>query len=74
MDRAIKPYPQLIPGEGEQAALDEFTGIQLADIWRYFRYTWSIPNTPIPGRQMFYLVRDQAHPCHAGDWYRSTGE
>lgn len=44
---------------------DEFTNIPLGEIWGYFRYFWSIPQTPIPGRQMFYLVRDRAHPCHA---------
>lgn len=61
----VKPYLQLIPGEGEAAVLDKFTGISLSDIWRYFRFTWSIPNTPIPGRQMFYLIRDRGHPSHA---------
>jgi hypothetical protein len=62
---AVKPYLQLLPGEGDPSLRDEFTGIPLADIWRYFRYTWSIPQTAIPGRQMFYLVRDRAHPFHA---------
>ena len=62
---AIEPYLQLLPGEGEATVLDEFTGLPLGDIWRYFRFTWSIPQTAIPGRQMFYLVRDRAHPCHA---------
>jgi hypothetical protein len=63
--QTIKPYLQLLPGEGEPSSQDEFTGIPLNDIWRYFRYTWSIPQTAIPGRQMFYLIRDAAHPCHA---------
>jgi len=63
--RAVQPYLQLVPGEGEPAVFDEFSGIPLGDIWRYFRYTWSIPQTPIPGRQMFYLIRDRAHPAHA---------
>lgn len=62
---AVKPYLQLVPGEGEANVCDEHTGIPLGEIWRYFRYTWSIPQTPIPGRQMFYLVRDAAHPAHA---------
>lgn len=62
---AIQPYLQLVPGDSESAVLDEFTQIPLGDIWRYFRYTWSLPHTPIPGRQMLYLVRDRAHPCHA---------
>jgi hypothetical protein len=62
---AVKPYLQLVPGEGEPDVRDEFTGLRLGDIWRYFRYTWAIPQTAIPGRQLFYLIRDAAHPCHA---------
>ncbi|MBL9155175.1 MAG: DUF4338 domain-containing protein [Verrucomicrobiales bacterium] len=62
---AIQPYLQLVPGEGESDLRDEFTGLRLGKIWRYFRYTWAIPQTAIPGRQLFYLVRDRAHPCHA---------
>ncbi len=65
LSQVIKPYLQLVPGEGEAGIFDEFTGIPLGEIWRYFRYTWSIPQTPIPGRQMFYLIRDGAHPTHA---------
>ena len=36
----------------------------LQDLWRYFRYTWSIPQTPIPGRKLLYLIRDAAHASH----------
>lgn len=57
---AVKPYLQRATGDA-----DEFTGIPLRDIWRYFRYSWSIPRTPVPGRQLLYLVRDAAHPRHA---------
>ena len=28
-------------------------------------YTWSIPQTPNPGRKLLYLVRDGAHSSHA---------
>lgn len=58
---AVQPYLQLVDGAGR----DEHTGIALRDIWRYFRYTWSIPQTPIPGRNLHYLVRDAAHEHHA---------
>ncbi len=58
---AVSPYLQLV----EQDAKDEFTGHPLSDIWRYFRYTWSIPATNVPGRNLFYLIRDAAHPSHA---------
>ena len=53
---AIQPYLQLVDD-----SRDDRTGILLRDIWRYFRYTWSIPQTPIPGRNLRYLVRDAAH-------------
>ena len=58
---AVRPYLQLV----DAGARDEHTGISLRDIWRYFRFTWSIPQTPIPGRSLLYLVRDAAHACHA---------
>lgn len=58
---ACRPYLQLVGAED----VDEFTGHSLREIWRYFRYTWSIPQFNTPGRQLLYLVRDEAHPCHA---------
>jgi hypothetical protein len=58
---AIQPYLQLVNGD----AVDESTGHLLREIWRYLRFTWSIPQFPTPGRQLLYLVRDAAHPCHA---------
>ena len=57
---AIKPYLQLVDTD----IRDDHTGLLLGDIWRYFRYTWSIPQTPIPGRKILYLVRDAAHEAH----------
>ena len=58
---AVHPYLQLV----DPGVRDEHTGIALRDIWRYFRFTWSIPQTPIPGRSLLYLVRDAAHESHA---------
>lgn len=58
---AVRPYLQLI----ESGLRDDCTGLLLGDVWRYFRYTWSIPQTPIPGRNLLYLVRDAAHETHA---------
>lgn len=43
---------------------DDYTGYKLSDIWRYFRYTWSIPYKTMPGRNMYYLVRDSSQPYH----------
>ena len=58
---AVRPYLQLVDG----SLADDYTGIPLREIWRYFRYTWSIPQTPIPGRHLHYLVRDASHEAHA---------
>ena len=58
---AIRPYLQLV----EPGVRDDQTGIPIRDVWRYFRYTWSIPQSPIPGRSLLYLVRDDAHKHHA---------
>lgn len=57
--KIVDPYVQLVTKQR-----DEFTGYQLSDIWRYFRYTWSIPYKTMPGRNLFYLVRDAAQPYH----------
>lgn len=58
---AVRPYLQWITPDG----VDEFTGHSLREIWRYFRYSWSVPQFSTPDRQLLYLVRDAAHPCHA---------
>ena len=41
---AVRPYLQLV----DPGVRDEYTGIPLREIWRYFRFTWSIPQTTIP--------------------------
>ena len=56
---AIKPYLQ-----EADTSVDPTTGRRLREIWRYFRYSWSIPQVSTPGRQLLYLVRDSAHPAH----------
>ena len=55
----ISPYIQMISHQK-----DTHTGYWLSDIWRYFRYTWAIPYKTMPGRNLFYLVRDAAQPFH----------
>lgn len=56
----IDPYIQVV----ERDATCEFTGLRLADIWRYFRHTWVIPYHSVPGRQVCLLVRDAAAENH----------
>ena len=41
-----------------------FTGLRLFDIWRYFRHTWMNQYTSVPGRTMYFLVRDRAAEFH----------
>lgn len=57
--KVCEPYIQLVANEK-----DELTGYKLSDIWRYFRYTWSIPYKTMPGRNLYYLVRDRLQPYH----------
>ena len=61
LQQAVRPYLQIV----DAGLRDDYTNIPLRDVWRYFRYTWSIPQTPIPGRSLLYLVRDAAHEAHA---------
>jgi len=56
----VRPYLQHAK-EGENCPQ---TGFRLLDIWRYFRYHWSLPYFSTPGRNLFYLVRDGARPFH----------
>lgn len=58
-ERVCDPYIQLVTN-----GRDNLTGYKLSDIWRYFRYTWSIPYKTMPGRNLFYLVRDRLQPYH----------
>lgn len=55
----VKPYIQQVTNDR-----DKYTGYKLSDIWRYFRYTWSIPYKTMPGRNIYYLVRDEAQENH----------
>ncbi|WBA44240.1 Druantia anti-phage system protein DruA [Hymenobacter canadensis] len=59
LSNLVQPYLQLA-----SELPDEHTGLRLLDIWRYCRYTWSLPLQTQPGRRMFYLVRDKARPFH----------
>ena len=57
----VKPYVHVV-GDSERC---QFTDIELHDVWRYFRLTWTNPPRSIPARQLRFLVRDagaQNHP------------
>ena len=55
---AIRPVLELVSPEARDAA----SGIRLQDIWRYSRLQWSIPYQSTPGRNLHYLIRDDAGP------------
>jgi hypothetical protein len=60
LNQTIKPYLQFVD-EREKCP---FTGLKLAEIWKYFRYTWANHYVSVPGRSMMILVRDAAASNH----------
>ncbi|MBK8002395.1 MAG: DUF4338 domain-containing protein [Gemmatimonadetes bacterium] len=58
--RCVDPYVQVV----DTNAVCEFTGLRLADMWRYFRHTWITPYFSTPGRKLWILIRDRAAPNH----------
>src|SRR5439155_24540603 len=60
LNRCVDPYLQPVVGD-ERC---EHTGLLLADIWRYFRHTWTNHYSSTPGRQIAFLIRDRAAENH----------
>ncbi len=60
LDTEIQPYIQ----HAERGVEDVHTGLDLHDIWRYFRYTWLTPYNQVPGRNINFLVRDASREHH----------
>ncbi|WP_423743920.1 Druantia anti-phage system protein DruA (plasmid) [Haladaptatus sp. SPP-AMP-3] len=58
LDDVVQPYIQKVE-RGEKC---EHTGLDLMDIWRYFRYTWLTPYNTVPGRNINFLIRNAAKP------------
>jgi hypothetical protein len=56
LDTEIQPYIQIVR-KGEKC---KQTGLDLMDIWRYFRYTWLTPYNTVPGRNINFLIRNGA--------------
>lgn len=56
LPEVLDPYIQVVT-KGKK---DEHTGLDLMDIWRYFRYTWLTPYNTVPGRNINFLVRNRA--------------
>ncbi|HEX6748087.1 MAG TPA: Druantia anti-phage system protein DruA [Longimicrobium sp.] len=56
----IRPYVQ-VARRGEHC---RFTGLDLSQIWRYFRHTWTTVYQSTPGRNLAFLIRDAAAPNH----------
>jgi hypothetical protein len=60
LERTIDPYVQPAIA-GKRCRL---SGLDLFDMWRYFRHTWSTAYHSTPGRKLFFLIRDRAADCH----------
>ena len=58
--RVIEPYVQVVAS----GIACEHTGLDLQNIWRYFRHTWVTPYRSVPGRQISFLIRDRAVENH----------
>jgi len=56
----VKPYVQLAQS-GKRCSQ---TGLDLGEIWRYFRHTWSLEFRSTPGRTLNFLIRNMARPHH----------
>lgn len=56
----VDPYIQFVHARDRC----QFTGLELSDIWRYFRHTWLTTYQSTPGRKMFILIRDRASANH----------
>lgn len=57
--KVIDPYVQVVDD-----SKCEFTGLPLKEIWRYFRHTWVISYRSVPGRNIWFLIRDRAVENH----------
>jgi hypothetical protein len=60
LDELIQPYVQVV----EKGKNCPQTGLDLMNIWRYFRYTWLTPYNTVPGRNINFLIRDAAREHH----------
>jgi hypothetical protein len=58
LGEVVQPYIQKV----ERGKKCEHTGLDLMDIWRYFRYTWLTPYNTVPGRNINFLIRNAAKP------------
>src|SRR5262249_22241383 len=58
--KAVDPYLQVARAGAEC----KFTGLDLFDVWRYFRHTWTTIYHRTPGRKVFFLVRDRSAANH----------
>lgn len=60
LSMTIKPYIDIVK-PGKKCAQ---TGLELSDIWRYYRHTWINEYKSLPGRSISILIRDAAYPGH----------
>lgn len=56
----IRPYLHFV----DEDPICNHTGLDLREVWRYFRHTWVNAYKPLPGRSMMIVVRDSAAENH----------
>ena len=56
LDKVIRPVLEECSADDRCAE----TGLKLQDVWRYFRYTWTLEYNPLPGRTQRFLIRNAA--------------
>ena len=54
----VQPTVQI----AESGTRCDVTGLDLIDVWRYFRHTWSLEYRATPGRTLKFLIRNTARP------------
>lgn len=59
LQNIIDPYFQVVDN-----SKCEFTSLKLKEIWRYFRHTWVNSFKTVPGRNIWFLIRDRAAENH----------
>lgn len=56
LQQNIKPFIQVCSDKDRCSK----TGLRLLDVWRYYRYTWSLEYNSVPGRTVRVLIRNKA--------------
>ena len=59
---ALRDLVQPVLQIAESGTRCDVTGLDLIDVWRYFRHTWSLEYRATPGRTLMFIIRNAARP------------